>query len=290
LVEYFYDVFGNLTGVETPNKFIEYKVDGFNRRVSKTIRGSDVTRYIWQDQLRLAAELNADGTLRSQFIYTDGVNSPEYMIKDGVRYYFVKDHRGSVLKVINVGSGEVKQELKYSEFGEVLQDTNPGFQPFGFAGGLYDHDTKLVRFGARDYDGRIGRWLSKDPIRFDGGTPNLYEYAMNDPVNLFDPKGTISQASVTACLGVLAVGEVFDIVSNINKALDQQREVEKKLDDLNEEAKECSSTRKMEITKEKSEILNQYQKDSLMNILDILTPGTGVKAAMGVCGIFLTTF
>ncbi|MFA5582604.1 MAG: RHS repeat-associated core domain-containing protein [Bacteriovoracaceae bacterium] len=189
LVEYFYDVFGNLTGVETPNKFIEYKVDGFNRRVSKTIRGSDVTRYIWQDQLRLAAELNGDGTLRSQFIYTDGVNSPEYMIKDGVRYFFVKDHRGSVLKVVDIGTGEVRQELKYSEFGEVLQDTNPGFQPFGFAGGLYDHDTKLVRFGARDYDGRIGRWLLKDPIRFAGGTPNLYEYAINDPVNFVDPEG-----------------------------------------------------------------------------------------------------
>jgi len=165
LVEYFYDVFGNLTGVETPNKLIEYKVDGFNRRVSRTIRGSDVTRYIWLDQLRLAAELN------------------------GVRYFFAKDHRGSILKVVDVETGEIKQELKYSEFGEVLQNTNPGFQPFGFAGGLYDHDTKLVRFGARDYDASIGRWLSKDPIRFNGGTPNLYEYAINDPINFTDPTG-----------------------------------------------------------------------------------------------------
>jgi hypothetical protein len=29
-------------------------------------------------------------------------------------------------------------------------DTAPGLQPFGFAGGLYDSDTGLVRFGARD--------------------------------------------------------------------------------------------------------------------------------------------
>lgn len=47
-------------------------------------------------------------------------------------------------------------------FGRVLADTNPGFQPFGFAGGLYDWDTKLVRFGARDYDSGIGRWVAKD--------------------------------------------------------------------------------------------------------------------------------
>jgi len=33
-------------------------------------------------------------------------------------------------------------------------DPNPAFQPFGFAGGLYDNDTGLVRFGARDDNGR----------------------------------------------------------------------------------------------------------------------------------------
>jgi uncharacterized protein RhaS with RHS repeats len=46
-----------------------------------------------------------------------------------------------------------------------------------------------VRFGARDYDGRIGRWLSKDPIGFDGGDTNLYGYVLGDPVNYHDPEG-----------------------------------------------------------------------------------------------------
>ena len=32
----------------------------------------------------------------------------------------------------------------------MLNNTKLGFQPFGFAGGLYDNQTKLVRFGARD--------------------------------------------------------------------------------------------------------------------------------------------
>jgi len=49
---------------------------------------------------------------------------------------------------------------------------------FAFAGGLYDADTKLVRFGARDYDPAVGRWTCKDPLLFGGGLSNLYEYVV----------------------------------------------------------------------------------------------------------------
>ncbi|MDR0407879.1 MAG: hypothetical protein LBH45_03005 [Campylobacteraceae bacterium] len=64
--------------------------------------------------------------------------------------------------------------------------------PIGFAGGLYDHDTKLTKFGYRDYDSQTGRWMSKDPIDFDGGDSNLYGYVMNDPVNGVDPEGLMT--------------------------------------------------------------------------------------------------
>ncbi|MCP4323080.1 MAG: RHS repeat-associated core domain-containing protein, partial [Alteromonadales bacterium] len=71
-----------------------------------------------------------------------------------------------------------------------INDTNPGFTiPFGFAGGLHDIDTGLVRFGARDYDTSIGRWTAKDPIDFSGGDVNLYGYVQNNPVNWIDPWG-----------------------------------------------------------------------------------------------------
>jgi RHS repeat-associated protein len=70
-----------------------------------------------------------------------------------------------------------------------MADTAPGTTPFGFAGGLYDRDTGLVRFGARDYDARVGRWTSKDPIRFRGWQNNFYVYRGNDPVNGTDSNG-----------------------------------------------------------------------------------------------------
>jgi len=74
-------------------------------------------------------------------------------------------------------------------WGKVINDTNPGFQPFGFAGGLYDQDTGLTRFGFRDYDAETGRWTAKDPILFGGGDSNLWGYNANDPVNWIDPTG-----------------------------------------------------------------------------------------------------
>jgi RHS repeat-associated protein len=71
-----------------------------------------------------------------------------------------------------------------------LSDSNEAFKvPFGFAGGLYGADTKLIRFGYRDYDAHTGKWTAKDPIGYAGGDSNLYGYVLNDPVNLVDPLG-----------------------------------------------------------------------------------------------------
>jgi RHS repeat-associated protein len=81
------------------------------------------------------------------------------------------------------------QRVDYDEFGNVLADSAPGFQPFGFAGGLRDRDTGLTRFGARDYDPTVGRWTNKDPLRFEGGRIGLYDYSGQDPINYLDPEG-----------------------------------------------------------------------------------------------------
>jgi RHS repeat-associated protein len=94
--------------------------------------------------------------------------------------------------------------MDYDAFGNVIEDSNPGFQPFGFAGGIYDLDTKLTRFGARDYDAEIGRWTAKDPIDFDGGDTNLYGYVVNDPLNLLDLNGLASSGQTIKVPGTNA--------------------------------------------------------------------------------------
>ncbi len=137
---------------------------------------------------RVAAETDASGKIVSLFVYGTSAWSPDYMVKDGVTYRFIRDVQGSVRLVVNADSGAVAQRVDYDSFGRVLADTSPGFQPFGFQSGLYDPDTALVQFGARWYDAASGRWLSKDPILLEGGF-NLYAFCGNDPVNFADPDG-----------------------------------------------------------------------------------------------------
>ena len=189
LTSYLYDVLGNLTGVTLPNgTVISYIIDPSNHRVGKKVNGVLTTGFLY-DGDELVAQLNGSNQIVSQFVYGAHSGAPEYMISGGVTYRIFSDHLGSPRFVVNSTTGQIVEQIAYDEFGNVVSDTNPGFQPFGFAGGLYDVDTGLVRFGARDYDTVAGRWTSKDPIRFDAGGTNLYGYVLNDPVNRIDPAG-----------------------------------------------------------------------------------------------------
>ncbi len=114
-----------------------------------------------------------------------------YYIEGANKFRIVSDQLGTPRVVFNIGTGAVIAKFNHDEFGVTKANTNTTLKlPFGFAGGLMDWDTGLIRFGARDYDPALGRWLSKDPILFEGGDANLYGYVMNDPVNWIDPEGT----------------------------------------------------------------------------------------------------
>lgn len=121
--------------------------------------GGVVERFIYQDQLEPVAKVDGEGTVLELYVYAEKGHVPSYMVKGGTTYRVISDHLGSVRMVVDAQSGTIAQEITYDEFGIVLSDTNPGFQPFYFAGGVYDLDTKLVKFGARDYDPEVGRWI-----------------------------------------------------------------------------------------------------------------------------------
>lgn len=192
VTQYDYDVLGNLMQVVLPGDVtIDYVIDASNRRVGKKINGVLTQGFLYRDQLNPIAELDGAGNVVSRFVYGSKSNVPDYMVKGDVTYRILSDHLGSPRLVVNSATGEIVQRMDYDAFGNITNDTNPGFQPFGFAGGIYDLHTGLTRFGVRDYDAVIGRWTSKDPIRFNGGDSSLYGYVLGDPVNLVDPSGLL---------------------------------------------------------------------------------------------------
>jgi RHS repeat-associated protein len=114
---------------------------------------------------------------------------PEYIIKGATAYRVFSDHLGSPRVIVDASTGVVVQRMDFQPFGETIQDSNPGWQPFGFAGGLYDSGTTLVHYGARDFDASVARWLAKDPDLFRAGQQNLYQYAFAEPLSWRDSNG-----------------------------------------------------------------------------------------------------
>jgi RHS repeat-associated protein len=191
---YEYDVFGNLLSVALPDgRLVAYITDGRHRRVGKMIDGVMVRQWLFEDQLNPVAELDGDGNLLWQYVYASRAHSPDFVVNaSGEVYRVISDQLGSPRLIVNVADDtDVLLEAEYTAFGERSVIAGDGSAlSVGFAGGEFDVDSGLTRFGARDYDARVGRWVSKDPIGWEGGQVNLYVYVNNDDVNSSDPSGT----------------------------------------------------------------------------------------------------
>jgi RHS repeat-associated protein len=162
--------------------------DGLGLRMARKANGTILEKYLWQGMTKLLAVYDGGDNLLMRFEYADD-RVPMAMTRVGVTYYLTHDQVGTLRAVVD-GAGNLVKRIDYDSFGNILYDSNPGFAvPFGFAGGLHDRDTGLVRFGFRDYDPDIGRWTAKDPIFFAGGSSDLYGYVENSPTSRTDSAG-----------------------------------------------------------------------------------------------------
>jgi RHS repeat-associated protein len=229
-----YDLSSNLRSVQVNAASltgdISYVIDGSNRRIGKTITrsiGSSVADgLLYDEQNRVVAELNASGGALSTFVYGLKPNVPDYMLSGGTTYRIISDWRGDVRLVLNTaetGAAAVVQQLDYDGWGNVTNLVDPGctvgetalcLQPFGFAGGLWETTTDVVRFGARDYDPLAGRWQQKDPLLFEGGQENLYEYVGDDAINGRDSNGSNACSTAKDQCNGLAGGELCSCSCN----------------------------------------------------------------------------
>ena len=180
--------------------------------MGKVVNGQFKKGWLYQDQLNPVAELDSAGNIIARFVYGTKGHVPDYMVKNDSTYRFITDHLGSVRLVVNVETGFIAQRLDYDEFGNVLVNTNEGFQPFGYAGGLFDEQTGLVRFGARDYDAVTGRWTAKDPVGFSWSNNNFYLYSNSEPIQHIDPHGYQAELAVGWGIALLEPSPVGEVI------------------------------------------------------------------------------
>jgi RHS repeat-associated protein len=183
-----YSARGELLSATVGGQTVTYAYDGMGRRVSRT-EGASTVQYLYgnpSNPLQITASREPSGALT--VYYYGAANQLFALERSGSRYYVATDQVGSP-RVVSDATGAVVKALRYDSFGKVLSDSDPSFVlALGYAGGIADNKTGLVRFGFRDYDAAAGRWTARDPSLYLGGT-NLYEYAGNNPILGTDAAG-----------------------------------------------------------------------------------------------------
>ncbi|MGS6461972.1 RHS repeat-associated core domain-containing protein, partial [Enterobacter intestinihominis] len=182
-----------------------YHYDALGRRTRKivtTTHGTTDTRFLWQGY-RLLQEQQESG-LRSTYVYDPNEAWSPLARVDHLRdqssgeiYWFNTDLNGALLEVTDE-RGAVRWSGQYGSFGEVrhqsegfsrvVNRTAMAHQPLRYAGQYADGETGLHYNLFRYYDPQVGRFIVQDPIGFNGGNLNLYNYAPN-PLLWIDPMG-----------------------------------------------------------------------------------------------------
>ncbi|HEX5071904.1 MAG TPA: RHS repeat-associated core domain-containing protein [Gemmatimonadaceae bacterium] len=186
-----WDEFGRLVSVKrVGGTTTTFTYDGMGRRISKTSAGTTV-QYLW-DGDQMIAELDGSGTIQKSYTY-DGLDHPRSVTTGGETYFFSTEPDGTVDGLIRRGSDRtVAAQYAYTPWGEL----ETAAQPFDSVSNLrwkglqYDPETGFYYMRARYYDPKIRRFISEDPLGFDGGI-NAYAFANADPINGNDPSGLL---------------------------------------------------------------------------------------------------
>jgi RHS repeat-associated protein len=89
-------------------------------------------------------------------------------------------------------NGAVVWAVNYEAFGKSERDPNSSVtNNLRFPGQYYDSETDQHYNYHRYYYPKVGRYLTEDPIKLEGGM-NLFLYGENDPISMVDNLGLIS--------------------------------------------------------------------------------------------------
>ncbi len=186
-----------------------FTYNGVGDRI-RVVRNGVETRYIYDASGNLIAEADANNVIQKYYIYGAGLLAMVTASNDLYCYHF--DATGNTVALTN-GAGAVVNKYAYTPFGTLSGNSIENiYQPFKFVGqyGVMAEPNGLYYMRARYYDPNVGRFISEDPIGFDGGDVNLFAYVGNNPIIGIDPTG-LSDLVFNRANGTLTV---YDSQSN----------------------------------------------------------------------------
>lgn len=187
---YAWDYENRLKQVTLPNgNIVTFKHDPMGRRVEKSATTDGVVTTIgyFYDNEDILFETDATGLIGNRYLHGPGIDEPLALVQGEKTYYYHADGLGSIVALTDY-KGKLAQDYQYDSFGNLHDQMNRVKQPYTYTGREWDRETGLYYYRARYYDAQVGRFISEDPIGFEGGV-NQFSYALNNPLRLIDPFG-----------------------------------------------------------------------------------------------------
>lgn len=174
---------------------VTHRYDVFNRWISKSVDAdgaggepAKTTNYFYDGQ-QIVLTLDEEGTVLHRYVWGPGDHLVANEQVGNQVYWAATDHLGTIRDVVN-SNGVVANHIVYDSFGNIDSESAPAVDVlFGFTGRPFDESTGLQNNLNRWYDAGVGRWISEDPISFEGGDTNLYRYVGNRVLTSTDPTG-----------------------------------------------------------------------------------------------------
>ncbi|WP_176014914.1 RHS repeat domain-containing protein [Victivallis sp. Marseille-Q1083] len=176
---------------------LEFAYDYMGRRIEKKVyNGSTLTAHIRfvYDGYKLIEELNglSNNAVLRCYVWQPVMLDTPLTVFDATAnktYFYHTDANKNVTDLTD-SAGAIVAHYEYSPFGQLVKSSGAyaNTNVFTWSSEYSGKETGLIYYNFREYDPKLGRWLSRDPIH-EQGDLNLYAYISNKTINHIDKLG-----------------------------------------------------------------------------------------------------
>jgi RHS repeat-associated protein len=191
-----WDSASRLVTLDHPDKATErYNYNADNMRIAKYI-GTTLSEYVL-DSSSVVAELSAGETVAA-WTMAGGIWGGAISEHRRNRSVYLTFDQSSNIRLVTDDTAEIVAQYSYDAFGSECAKVGEYDTPLRYGGGVgyWSDEADRVYVRARHYSPSTGRWISRDPLGFDGGDWNVYRYVKNAAGVAVDPSG---QQTCSAC-------------------------------------------------------------------------------------------